>query len=178
MPLAELEHPIAQELNSIICAAEMGLQQSSHLPEGTDLQYVSPFESSLGDHVVTYYDAVSNNFTSLRVPVFSDLNSGLTVITEDGVELTGARIIVGDLNGVTFKVRPLQEEMPFSAPHIQFDITEFGIILFAKSRTGDKAYRDVGAYEGVKYDSLSQALRTYTGMQKLHGAAIRHLADL
>ena len=180
MTLAEIEHPIAQQLNTIVQASELGLADGAYIPDKMTIEHVLPYDSALGDHVISIYDRTTNNMSILRVPVFSDLDSGLTLQSkEDGeLELTGVRILVSDMNGVTFKVRNKREEMPFSVPVVQFDVTDWGILFHARTRTGDKVKDHVGRYESDQYDIWTEKLRAMASIPAVYGAAIRHLADI
>ncbi len=180
MFLAEFEHPIAQELSTIVQASELGLTDGAHVPEKMKIEHTPPYESALGDHIISIYDRATNNLSVLRVPVFSDMNSGLTIQSIDGeeLELTGARILVSDMNGVTFKVRNDRDEMPFSVPLIQFDITEWGILFHARTRTGDQVKDQLGTYESEQYDVWSDNLRALASIPIVYGAALRHLAEI
>lgn len=180
MSLSEIEHPIAQELNTIVQASELGLSEGAHIPDKIKIEHIQPYESELGDHIISIYDRATNNLSVLRVPVFTAIDSGLTIKSIDGdeLELTGARILVGDMNGISFKVRTDRDEMPFSVPLIQFDITEWGILFHAKSRRGDKVKDHQGTYESEQYDIWSDNLRALANIPKVYGAAIRHLAEI
>ena len=179
MTLAEIEHPIAQELSTIVQATELGLSESDHVPKTIKIDHVQPFDSQLGDHIITVYDRDTNNMSIVRVPVFTDLDSGLTIQSHDGeLELTSARILVSDLNGITFKVRDDREGMPFSVPLIQFDVAEWGILFHAKNLKGDRVKNHSGVYESEQYDVWSGNLRSLASIPKLYALAIMHLADL
>lgn len=179
MTLAEIEHPIAQELSTIVQASELGLAESVHVPDTMRIDHVLPYDSALGDHIISLYDRTTNNMSLLRIPVFSTIESGLTIQSTDGeIELTGARILVSDMNGVTFKVRDERDGMPFSVPQIQFDITDWGILFHARTRVGDKVKDNVGVHESEQYDIWSNNLRGLVSIPKIYGAAIRHLADI
>ena len=85
MSLAEIEHPIAQELNTIVQAWELGLAEGAHVPEKIKIEHVLPYDTELGDHIISIYDRTTNNLSVLSIPVFTDLKSGLTILSSDCV---------------------------------------------------------------------------------------------
>ncbi len=171
MSLIEVEHPLAQELAVVMQAAELGLGHSELLPDNTALRFTSPLASANGAAIIQLADKETSNMTAIHVPVFSGLDSGLTLIGEDGFCLTEARIKVADVNGDYFPIGVGDEDRP--SLYIQFDVSPDGII-FSAEPYGEKV-AVYGIFESELYANWAKLARTQASIEKFYAASRRFL---
>ena len=171
MSLIEIEHPIAQELAVVLRAAELGLGSSDHMPENTALHFTSPLDSANGAAIEQLADKETANMTAIHVPVFSGFDSGLTLMSEDGLSLTEARIKIADVNGDYFPISVGDEDRP--SLYIQFDVSVDGII-FSAEPYGEKV-AVYGVFESELYANWAKLARSQASIEKLYEASRRYL---
>ncbi len=174
MALFEVEHPAAREITMIMRAAELCLGKSDLMPLFTKLKYRSPLETESGAAILHIANWDTNNMSTIQVPIFSTLESNLTVTTEEGKQLTGARIVVVDFLGQPFKIEVDELEQKIPAPYIQFDLIPEGLVFTAETEVAPVL--KYGIFESDLYFGLAATLRNQASLDELFEAS-QHFLD-
>jgi len=180
MALYEVEHPLAQQVSTVIVAAEQGLCASEFVPPHTSLTYLSPLETASGAATLQAFDERTTRVSTILVPFLSgQLDSELAIITSEGIVPTDARISVVNINGKAFSIdfsNDLSSDVSAPSPILQFDVDHAGI-FFTAHPNGERRTR-YGSYEGEIYSRCGDLVGRLAGINDLYTASIRYLDSI
>lgn len=172
MSLVEIQHPLAQELTTISEAVSGGLEAHWCIPSNLKFKYISPLDDVDGCGMIYLADWETENTAIITIPELCTVDTGPAVFYGEDKKLTGARIVVKDFLGRSFRMNT-SDGQEKAAPFSQFDVIEEGIVL--STELDGLSVIQVGLFEGEEYDVFYETARVQASIALLHEAAVEFL---